>query len=871
MPHLLFIGYLLTGFSLLQSDQPFEPTLHWSDDFVDFPGQRWVGEQIRFEPEILDGRRYLRQIGHPEAGSHFIAADSPVHFGIWEFSIRFDGFTSSNQNRIWVWLAVNDPENPHGYAVRLGESGGQKYVRIFRLNGESAPTEILRSNSSMPDGNTDIHVRVERRPEHHWKLGVRGTEAQDYDWAETIFEDVVPWGRHWFGFRTHFTATRADRFLFGGIRIWQYPIFVTDTKPLAGNRIRIQFSESLPGDLAVLLRTGIRLFLGENEVAFTPTVSIEGALMEVTSNEVLRGGIYTISVPAFTNSATGNTYQGGQYDIKVFDEPDLFDVVINEFTPRPDLFHFVELLNRSNKLLNLHGWIFGRQQQTRMLSHPDEAIVLEPGGIAVLGLQPGDVINSSSIVGVPIALPVFGQNQDRLWLQSNSGELIDSISYSADWVKDLEVGVSLERVNPEYAGGDRLNWLPSLSVAGHTAGFQNSHNPPETVPLDLIYTRVMMPNTIEIVFNQFVSLEKATIRIDHGSPEWLKWSPWSGNRVLVGISAENSWLLQREISLVAENVSVFGSHELGEQFQSPVAQPPQHGDLIINEIMYQPLQNRYSLFADQSEYIEIRNVKPYRIDLTDVYLTDTQDKNGIYRSWRHVSDYWYADAASFAVIYADTARNWLDTRVHQSFGATGGLNWSRVDRSTLGLTSSGRGVYLRNETGSTIDSVYYSPDWHHPYIRDPRGRSLERISSVTIPGSPGWTTSTASLGGTPDMPNSADMIIPAENPMVSGIIVSPNPFSPDNDGRDDHTLITIVPPSFGYLVRIDIFDRNGRLVRNLIGDTVAGREFTALWNGLDNSGRILGTGVYIVYAEGKKTDEPIFRYKETIVLVRGSP
>jgi hypothetical protein len=843
--------------------------LVWSENFSVFPGERWVGEQIPFEPETLNGKQYLRQVGNPDAGSHFIAAVSPVHFGAWEFSVRFDGFTTSTQNRVWVWLTVNDPENPHGYAVRLGESGSQKFVRIFRMNGESAPIELLRSTRVMPDSDIDIYVRVERYPNHTWRLGVRSSTESDYDWTSARYEDTVPQGRHWFGFQTSFTATRADRFLFGKVRIWQFPIFVTKIEPLSGTRLLIHFSESIPESLVDILRYGTLVQGYGDDSGLISAISISDTIIEINFSRVLSGGEYSIQLPSFNSPVTGNIYPGDKYPFKIFDEASLFDVVINEFTPRPGTLHFVEILNRSDKLLNLQGWEFGRQTQTRLLSNTDGEIVLLPGEIALLGTIPDNVLAYSTSQHVSLTLPTFGLNQDRLWLRNSQGELIDSISYSSEWVRELTAGISLERIDPDYAGNDMRNWAPSRNSSGNTAGLPNSHDLADTQSLEIISARVILPETVEVVFNRFVNPGEAVLRIDHDLPLWFEWSPWSGDRVLAAFPDQNNWLYQREALLVIDDISIFGSSD-SEYLQQPISQPVRSGDIILNEIMYQPLQNRFSPFADQSEYVELQNLKPYRVDLTNLYLSDSMDKNGTFRTWKHISENWYADAGSFAVIFADTSRNWIDTRVHRSFGVTGGSNWARVDRSTLGLTSSGRGVYVRNESEVTIDSIYYSPNWHHPFVRDPRGRSLERILREVIPGSPGWTSSTAKEGGTPGNPNSTELILQDDFPSETGIIVVPNPFSPDNDGRNDQALIRYIPPTIGYLVRIDIFDRQGRLVRNLLADTLAGSDITVLWNGRDNSGRVLATGVYIILIEAYKSDERVIREKKTIVIARAS-
>ena len=65
----------------------------------------------------------------------------------------------------------------------------------------------------------------------------------------------------------------------------------------------------------------------------------------------------------------------------------------------------------------------------------------------------------------------------------------------------------------------------------------------------------------------------------------------------------------------------------------------------------------------------------------------------------------------------------------------------------------------------------------------------------------------------------------------------PNPFNPS-------TAIQYRIPSTGGAVRLTVYDLSGRLVRTLVDADKSGGEHVAVWRGLDEAGRQVGSGVY---------------------------
>jgi flagellar hook assembly protein FlgD len=71
------------------------------------------------------------------------------------------------------------------------------------------------------------------------------------------------------------------------------------------------------------------------------------------------------------------------------------------------------------------------------------------------------------------------------------------------------------------------------------------------------------------------------------------------------------------------------------------------------------------------------------------------------------------------------------------------------------------------------------------------------------------------------------------------------------------------------LLRVRIYDASGRLVRTLTEATLAARTGTLLWDGLDDAGRTLRIGIYVVHLEAVSAERGTTEaYKQALVLAR---
>ena len=267
-------------------------------------------------------------------------------------------------------------------------------------------------------------------------------------------------------------------------------------------------------------------------------------------------------------------------------------------------------------------------------------------------------------------------------------------------------------------------------------------------------------------------------------------------------------------------------------------------DLVINEIMFAPNPGN-------SEFVEFYNYRKSPINIGGWSFTDEQGNKNILSDTSFTlktSEYFLvASDSSFLKNYDIPNRNYHI------------LNYD------MGLNNNGELILLKDELGNVVDSVYYSKNWHNSNFLSAQNISLERINPISESTDPlNWSSSTNSNGATPLKQNSIYSVNPNNTSTIS---ISPNPFSPDNDGYEDFTVINYKLTQKTSQIRIRIFDNRGRLVRTLANNRPSGSTGSIIFNGLDDEGRTLRIGIYIVYLEALNNSNGVINAEKAAVVV----
>lgn len=104
--------------------------------------------------------------------------------------------------------------------------------------------------------------------------------------------------------------------------------------------------------------------------------------------------------------------------------------------------------------------------------------------------------------------------------------------------------------------------------------------------------------------------------------------------------------------------------------------------------------------------------------------------------------------------------------------------------------------------------------------------------------------------------------IAAKQLSISNLTISPNPFSPNGDGKDDAAVFSFILSGAAHTT-IEIYDILANKVFDTSMDLSSGANSVS-WNGYDSNGNIAGTGIYILLL--KINDEEV--YKKGFALIK---
>ena len=268
--------------------------------------------------------------------------------------------------------------------------------------------------------------------------------------------------------------------------------------------------------------------------------------------------------------------------------------------------------------------------------------------------------------------------------------------------------------------------------------------------------------------------------------------------------------------------------------------------VVINEILYNPDINN-------SEFVELYNNSSEFIELGNWTVSDS--KNNIFK----LSDTsMVLPPGKYFILSADSA-------LIDNYPWLSNYKYKRILNSSLYLSNSSDIILLKDMWLDTIDSVYYNDDWNNPNVQFLRNKSLERLNPDFDSNDPtNWSTCVNKVGATPGKENS---IFTKTIGSSYRMEISPNPFSPDNDGYEDFTVISYNLPQKIAQINIKIYDAQGRLVRQLANNKPSGSKGSIIFDGLSDSGKPLKIGIYIVYFEAINQNSGVVNIMKDVVVI----
>ena len=244
------------------------------------------------------------------------------------------------------------------------------------------------------------------------------------------------------------------------------------------------------------------LGLAGGNYQFVPALSVDLTIpiaenrVQITfATALVVGQLYTVTVTGVTD-CVGNAITTS--NTLTFALPELAlpgDVVINEvlYDPVGSGSDFVELYNRSNKVLSLAGWKLANETDgviDNATVITSAAFLLMPGEFALITESANNVAVQYPLSHVDrfveTDLPSYNNGDGVVVLQDPLGDTLDRFAYDDALHFELlnsTEGVSLERVNPHRPASDNTNWHSAAQAAGYaTPGYLNSQFSEDPTP-----------------------------------------------------------------------------------------------------------------------------------------------------------------------------------------------------------------------------------------------------------------------------------------------------------------------------------------------------------------------------------------------------
>ena len=569
--------------------------------------------------------------------------------------------------------------------------------------------------------------------------------------------------------------------------------------------------------------------------------------------------VYTLSVSG-ASDCSGNTMVSGSIQFSIGVAAAMFDVVINEILPDPDInvnslpgSEFVELYNRTSKAIRLDGYQFSDGTSTTTIS----SATMLPNSYLILTASSD--LNDYTAYGTAIGLsswPSLNNSGDDLTLRDDKGKLIHAVSYDDSWYGDETKdngGWTLEMIDPDNPCGESDNWKASNDASGGTPGKQNSvygSNPDNSSPI-LLQSVAESTTEVMLTFNEMIdsaSALNAIYSINNGiTVSSISIESTKKVKLTLGNSLQNNVVYTVSISGINDcvgNNMILGSAD----FALPEYGEP--GDLIINEVLFNPRNSGtdfVEIYNNSMKFISLKNWQLANID------DDTIDNQKII-----IAEHYTMFPGDY-ILLSKEGQNVLD---EYPFG----IEETFLEMSSIPTYSNDSGtVILINDSNVVVDRFSYDEDMHFKLLNDEDGVSLERIdfdrpsSDVT-----NWHSAAESVGfATPGYENS--QFLPAEI-TADNVTIEPEVFSPDNDGLDDVVNINYKFDKPGFVASVTIYDSRGRLINALVQNELLGTEGTFSWDGIADNNQKARIGIHVIYFEAFDLDGNMLKFKKPCVV-----
>ncbi len=851
---------------LLLLSLPILVTAQISDDFSDgdfTQNPPWSGATDKFK--INSG--FQLQLNDTAAGTAYLATTTFFTNNCeWRFWIK-QSFSPSGNNYGRVYLMSNNQnltEPLQGYFLQLGEPGGSDAVELFRQEGETL-LSVCRGTDGLIAESFTLNIKVIRDETGNWEIFIDKAGNGQYI-SEASGTDNYWQTEGYFGFLTNYTKSNSTKFYWDDVYVGEPyvdidPPEIEFVKPLSDSILIITFNEPVDENSTSVLTN----YQVDNNIGNPAHAASNGLNITLTfTNKFQNGASYVLSVSNITDLA-GNMMEPCSTEFSWY-KAGAFDLVFNEIYPDPSpsiglpKYEYLELYNRTNKPVSLDGWklIVGTTEKKI------ENVTIQPNGYLIMGKEEAanDFANFGDFYGFSsFSLTNSGQT---LILKNDQEMVIDQVSYTKNWYHDPEKeegGWSIEQINPENVCAGSDNWHASESSYGGTPGEKNSVFSDTLLYPDVNRFELIGNDVLRIWFNQSMDAttieNKAFYQVDNnvGQPAAVFTDPTEPQKAELYFSSPFSTGLFYTLQISTGITNCAGLHPvepLTLSFGIPENIEPV--EVVINEILFNPLNGGV-------DYVELYNCSDKVVDLSGCKIGTVKI------SPPNPPDTMYYNITGQQLLLIPQAYLVLtkspETIKQQYYTENPDAFW-QVSPFPAYNNESGTAI-LSTLDDIIIDAFTYNENMHYPLLQYTDGVALERINPFASTNDMNnWHSAAESVGfGTPGYENSQWV-----NPEIPNneITITPELFSPDNDGHDDVITISYRFSEPCVNIKILIYDQNGRLIRHLTDNELSGTSGSVNWDGITDDNSKAMTGIYIFYIQSFDINGNVKSWKKTGVL-----
>ncbi len=801
----------------------------------------WTGDTASWE---IDGDKLHsnRPLQSREKDTFYLSTSSGQMTSVsWEFWLKL-GFNTSRSNRIQVYLTsqTEDPlrDSNKGYFIEVG--GTADKISLCRKDTLQNTILIEGAKGITNHSSNILKIKVVCDKDHRWTLYTDDSGAGYYRAPQGTVVDSTYSQSSYFSIVVFQSGKGASKkHWFDAISIQPYsPDTLSPTleKITFQNTTHLQlhFSEPLATTVENKLHYVINLERNPDSVYRSPddpsmiTLRFPTPFQQKESYELSLHGIMD---PAGNILDTTTSF--------TFFLPETYDVIIEEIYADPTPSHglpeyeYVEILNVSNYPIHLGEWQFCDPVRCAVL--PERVLPADSLLILCDKKYQKYFIAYGATMGLA-HFPTLNNTGDQLSLKDDKGKIIHTASYDEKSYQDYEKargGWSIEMSFPEYPCLVSDNWSASQAPSGGTPGAISLASNEAGHPfVGLEYVEVKDSVTLLASFNAGLDtklLEERNFSASNLNIDSITVLKPLFTDVLLHLQTP---LEKRKVyTLNIQDITACGltaGTRNSISFGSPEIPLPE--DLFINEILFNPKKG-------SADFIEIYNASKKIIDIRSLQLANRNKDDEIASVSPLSTTPIYLFPEQYTVVTIDKKA------LLQQYYCKYPKNIVEVSKMPSYPNTSGT-VLLVDKEKHIIDEVAYDEGQQNEFFHHNKGVSLEKINTTGPSNDPDNWTSASSISGyaTPTYRNS--QALSGEDSKRS-FEIKPQVFSPDGDGYEDQTfLIYKLKP--GYAARIQIYNESGGLVRKLRSHISLGAHNRIPWNGKNDNGQILPTGIYIV-------------------------